>query len=39
MVIPLMVTALLGYGVSRLICPTPLYHGLSRPYIAAEHAK
>ena len=32
MVVPLMATALLATGASRLICPHPLYHVLSRRY-------
>ncbi|MDO1581379.1 chloride channel protein [Rhizobium oryzicola] len=33
-VIPIMASAMLGYIVSRLISPEPLYHGLSRPFLA-----
>jgi H+/Cl- antiporter ClcA len=33
-VIPLMLASMLGYGVSRLISPEPLYHGLSRLFLA-----
>jgi H+/Cl- antiporter ClcA len=33
-VIPLMVASMLGYGTSRLISPEPLYHALSRLFIA-----
>ncbi len=33
-VIPLMTTAMLGYGTARLITPQPLYHALSRLIIA-----
>ena len=38
MVIPLMATALLGAGISRLIQREPLYHALSRGFLptAAE---
>ncbi|MEI9982372.1 MAG: chloride channel protein [Aliidongia sp.] len=32
MVIPLMIAAMLGYGVSRLLCPTPLYHALAENF-------
>ena len=32
MVVPLMATALLATGASRLVCPHPLYHVLSRRY-------
>jgi len=33
-VIPLMVASMLGYGTSRLFSPEPLYHALSRLFIA-----
>lgn len=33
-VIPLMLSSMLGYGVSRLISPEPLYHTLSRLFLA-----
>ncbi|WP_284165304.1 chloride channel protein [Frigidibacter sp. SD6-1] len=33
-VVPIMAAAMLGYGVSRLISPEPLYHALSRLWIA-----
>lgn len=33
-VIPLMMASMLGYGVSRLISPEPLYHALSRLFLA-----
>ncbi|MGB3149008.1 MAG: chloride channel protein [Paracoccaceae bacterium] len=33
-VVPIMAAAMLGYGVARLISPTPLYHALSRLWIA-----
>lgn len=33
-VVPVMAAAMLGYGVSRLISPEPLYHALSRLWIA-----
>ncbi|MCO6052180.1 chloride channel protein [Mesorhizobium sp. RP14(2022)] len=33
-VIPLMLSAMLGYGTARVISPEPLYHGLSRLFIA-----
>ncbi len=32
--IPLMTASMLGYGVSRLIAPEPLYHAMSRLFIA-----
>ncbi|QFI65444.1 Chloride channel protein [Sinorhizobium alkalisoli] len=33
-VIPLMAASMLGYVTSRLISPEPLYHGLSRTFVA-----
>ncbi|MFD1745536.1 chloride channel protein [Rhizobium helianthi] len=33
-VIPIMAASMLGYITSRLISPEPLYHGLSRPFLA-----
>lgn len=33
-VIPVMAAAMLGYGISRLLAPEPLYHGLSRLWLA-----
>lgn len=33
-VIPLMAASMLGYGTARLISPEPLYHALSRLFIA-----
>jgi H+/Cl- antiporter ClcA len=32
-VIPLMLTAVIGFGVSRIICPEPLYHGLAKGFL------
>ncbi|MGA9657899.1 MAG: chloride channel protein [Asticcacaulis sp.] len=36
MVIPLMATSLLAYGVSKLVCPRPLYHALSQTFVKQE---
>lgn len=33
-VIPIMLTAMLGYATSRILSREPLYHGLSRPFEA-----
>lgn len=33
-VIPIMAASMLGYITSRIISPEPLYHGLSRPFLA-----
>ena len=33
-VVPLMAASMLGYGAARLISPVPLYHALSRFFIA-----
>lgn len=32
--LPIMAAAMLGYGVSRVISPEPLYHGLARLWLA-----
>ncbi|WP_337266343.1 chloride channel protein [Oryzifoliimicrobium ureilyticus] len=34
-VIPIMAVSMLGYGTSRILSREPLYHGLSRVYLAA----
>jgi H+/Cl- antiporter ClcA len=33
-VIPIMAASMIGYVTSRLLAPEPLYHGLSRPFLA-----
>ena len=33
-VLPIMAAAMLGHGVSRFVAPEPLYHTLSRLFIA-----
>lgn len=33
-IVPLMAASVLGYGTARLISPSPLYHALSRVFIA-----
>ncbi len=35
-VIPVMVAAMLGLGASRLVCPRPLYHELSRGFLERD---
>jgi H+/Cl- antiporter ClcA len=35
-VVPIMAASMLGYVTSRLLSPEPLYHGLSRAFIAAS---
>jgi H+/Cl- antiporter ClcA len=37
MVVPLMAAAMISYGVSRMVCPVPLYHALARRFITAAH--
>ncbi|WP_127900776.1 chloride channel protein [Solirhodobacter olei] len=32
--VPIMASAMIGFGVSRMISPAPLYHGLSRDFTA-----
>ena len=36
MALPLIATSLLAYSVSRLVCPRPLYHALSRTFVRQE---
>ena len=33
MILPLMAASMLAFATSRLICPTPLYHGLAQNFI------
>ncbi|MEK0084062.1 chloride channel protein [Benzoatithermus flavus] len=33
MTLPLMATALLAYGISRLVSPEPIYHALSKQFL------
>ena len=33
MAVPLMAVALLAYGVSRLVCPHPVYHALAEGFV------
>ncbi|MCO5730996.1 chloride channel protein [Rhizobium sp. SSA_523] len=33
-VIPIMAASMIGYVTSRMLSPEPLYHGLSRPFLA-----
>jgi H+/Cl- antiporter ClcA len=37
-VIPLMLAAVLGFGASRLVAPTPLYHALAKNFLSAKAA-
>ncbi|MBU2329287.1 MAG: chloride channel protein, partial [Alphaproteobacteria bacterium] len=34
-VLPIMAVSMIGYVTSRLLSPEPLYHGLSRNFVAA----
>jgi H+/Cl- antiporter ClcA len=36
MALPLMAVAILAYGVSRLVCPKPIYHALAEQFIEAQ---
>lgn len=36
MLIPLMATAFLAFGTSRIVCPTPVYRALAKPFIEAR---
>ncbi|HEX6956921.1 MAG TPA: chloride channel protein [Ferrovibrio sp.] len=33
MILPLMAASILAFGTSRLLCPTPVYHGLAENFI------
>jgi H+/Cl- antiporter ClcA len=39
LVVPLMLTSLIGFATSRLICPEGVYHALAHNFIAAESAR
>jgi len=34
MMLPLMATSFIAYGISRLVCPKPIYHALAAPFLA-----
>jgi len=36
LILPLMLTALIAYGASRLVCPEGVYHALAHDFVAAE---
>lgn len=38
LILPLMLTALIAYGASRLVCPEGVYHALAHNFVAAEVA-
>lgn len=38
MILPLMATSMLAFATSRMICPTPLYHGLAQNFIRNARA-
>jgi H+/Cl- antiporter ClcA len=38
-VIPLMIAAVIGFGVSRVVAPRPLYHGLAEMFVADAKPK
>ncbi|MDQ2801927.1 MAG: chloride channel protein [Pseudomonadota bacterium] len=38
LVVPLMLTSLIGYAASRLICPEGVYHALAHNFVAAAEA-
>lgn len=38
MILPLMAASMLAFATSRLICPTPLYHGLAKNFIRNTRA-
>lgn len=37
MIIPLMVAAMMAHGVSKLVCPTPLYRSLALGFLPRHH--
>jgi H+/Cl- antiporter ClcA len=39
MVIPLMATSMLAFGVSRLVCRRPLYGALARRFLLAQERR
>ena len=39
LVVPLMLTSLIGFATSRLVCPEGVYHALAHNFIAAESAR
>jgi len=39
LILPLMATALIAKGFSKLVCPTPIYQALSEVYLAANKSK
>jgi H+/Cl- antiporter ClcA len=39
MLMPLMVTALIGYGTARLVCPDGIYHALARNLLSGAGTK
>lgn len=36
MLLPMMATALIAYGISRRLCPTPIYHALAENFLSRE---
>lgn len=39
LILPLMLTSLIAYGASRLVCPEGVYHALAHNFVAAEAAR
>ena len=39
LVVPLMLASLIGFAVSRMVCPEGVYHALAHNFIAAETAR
>ena len=39
LVVPLMLTSLIGYAVSRLVCREGVYHALAHNFVHAEVAR
>lgn len=38
MMLPLILTSFIAYGVSHVVCPQPIYHALSRAFLHSEDA-
>jgi H+/Cl- antiporter ClcA len=39
MLLPLILTSFIAFGVSHLVCPQPIYHALARAFLGKEAAK
>ena len=39
LVVPIMLTSLIGFAVSKLVCAEGVYHALAHGFVAAEAAR